>query len=54
MRGQDTYKETITMSFPNMVAKIHFPDLTEQERKRRMLLIHKASANLLKSVEKGV
>ena len=49
MKGKDTYKETRTIFFPNMVVTVHFPDITEDERKRRMKIIHDASAELLKS-----
>lgn len=47
MTGQDVYKEVVTIEFPNVVARIHIPDLTEEERNRRMRLIHDAAANLL-------
>ncbi len=50
MQGQaDTYKEVKTFSFENMTVRVHIPDLTEEERKRRMKKIHTAAANLLKS-----
>ena len=45
--GQDLYKEVITMEFPNMIARVHIPDLTEEEQKRRMQIIYDATANLL-------
>lgn len=48
LKGQDTYKEPITIIFPNMIAKVRIPDLTENERKRRMNKIYEATANLLK------
>ena len=51
MKGQDVYKEVITMKFPNMVARIHIPDLTEEEQKRRMQRIYDASVNLLRKGE---
>ena len=54
MRGQDTYKETITIELPNMIATVHFPDLSEDEHKKRMMAIYKASANILEKVRKGV
>lgn len=47
MAGQDVYKEVVTMEFPNMVARIHIPDLTEDEQKRRMQKIYDATVNLL-------
>lgn len=53
MKGQDVYKEVVTMEFPNMVARIHIPDLTEEEQNRRMQQIYKASVNLLLNKKKG-
>ena len=50
MKNQDTYRETKVFTFPNMVARVHIPDITEAERERRMTAIHKAAANLLKGV----
>lgn len=47
---KDTYKEIKTIQFPNMIARIHIPDLTEEERSKRMTTIHKAVANLMKVV----
>ena len=49
MKGQDVYKEVVTMEFPNMVARIHIPDLTEEEQKRRMKKVYDATVNLLLS-----
>lgn len=52
MKGQaDTYKEVKTFSFDNMTVRVHIPDLTEQERNRRMKAIHKAASDLLKSTK---
>lgn len=48
MKGQDVYKEVVTIEFPNMVARIHIPDLTEEERKKRMQRIYDATINLLR------
>lgn len=50
MKGQDTYKKIVTITFPNMIARVHIPDLTEEERKRRMKIIHDAAAKVLKQV----
>ncbi len=47
---KDTYKEVKTYNFPGMVARVYIPDLTEEERARRMKAIHKQTANLLKKV----
>ena len=44
----DTYKEPKTITYPNMTVRIHRPELTDEERSRRMKQIHKAAAELLK------
>lgn len=48
--GMDTYKEVRVMEFPGMTVRVHIPDLTPEERSRRMKSIHKQAANLLKKV----
>ena len=49
MKGQvDTYKEVRTFEFPNWIIRVHIPDLTEEERARRMKAIHDAAAEVLK------
>ena len=48
-RTVDTYKEIKTYTYPNMTVRVHIPDLTEEERNRRMQKIHTAAAELLKS-----
>lgn len=48
-RTVDTYKEIKTFTYPNMTVRVHIPDLTEEERTRRMKRIHTAAAELLKS-----
>lgn len=53
MKRQDIYKETITITFPNMIATIHIPDLTKEELNNRMSQIKKASTQILSS-QKGV
>jgi ribosome recycling factor len=50
MAQQDTYKEVRTFNFPNMVVRVHIPDLTPEERARRMKAIHNQAARLLKSM----
>ena len=51
MKCQDTYKEIKTFHFTGMVVRVHIPDLTEEERNRRMNAIHNQAANLLKKVK---
>lgn len=50
MNGQ---RETKVFTYPNAVVRVHFPDLTEEEQKRRMKQLHDAAAELLKEVRKG-
>lgn len=45
---EDKYYDPIIITFPNMVAKVYRPILTEEERTRRMRAIHNQAANLLK------
>ena len=44
----DTYKEVKVFEYPNMKVNVFIPELTPEERKRRMAAIYKAAANLLK------
>ena len=44
----DTYKEVKVFEFPGMIARVHIPDLTTEERSKRMKKIHDAAARLLK------
>lgn len=43
------YKEAKVFEFPNMIARVYSPELTEEERKRRYKLIYDAAESLLKS-----
>lgn len=52
MKVQDTYKEVKTIVYSNGVSRVYIPELTEDERARRMKRIHDAAADLLKA--KGV
>lgn len=51
MKCTDTYKEVKVFEFPGMIARVHIPDITPEERKRRMQAIHNAAAQLLKGVK---
>lgn len=51
MKNQDEYKLERIIKFPGMTAKIYRPILTEDEHRRRMKIIHKACADLLKAAE---
>lgn len=45
MEGQ---REVKTFTYPNVVVRVHFPDLTDEENEMRMKKIHKAAADILK------
>lgn len=47
MKQQDTYKEVRVIEFPQGTATVHIPDLTEEERARRMKRIAHSAALLL-------
>ena len=49
----DTYKEIRTFEFPNMTARVFIPDLTADERAKRMKAIETATINLLKEVKRA-
>ena len=46
MNGQ---REMRTFQYPNMIVRVHFPDLTDDERKRRNKELYKAAEDILKS-----
>ena len=48
-KEKDVYGEPKIYVFPNCIAKVYSPILTEEERKRRMEKIAKSAARLLKS-----
>ena len=48
MEGQ---REVQTFTYPNMVVRVHYPDLTEEENKRRMKRLYKAAEEILKEQE---
>lgn len=47
MRVQDTYKEVKTIKFGENVARVYIPDLTDEERERRMREIARLAGELL-------
>lgn len=51
---KDTYKEIKTFEYPNFIVRVHIPDLTKEERARRMKEIEKAAINLLKAEQRTV
>jgi hypothetical protein len=47
MKQKDTYKEVRVIEFPCGTARVHIPDLTPEERERRMKRIIQSAALLL-------
>ena len=52
MAKTDAYKEVRTIEYPGMIARVYIPDLTPEERERRMKVIAQAAAELLMSKQK--
>ena len=52
MQAQTTYKEVKTFEYTNMVVRVHIPDLTDEEKKRNMKQLFKATESLLKSYDR--
>lgn len=49
MKRPDTYKEIRTICREDIVARVFIPDLTPEEKERRMRNISKAAGQLLSS-----
>lgn len=48
MKTQVTYKEVRVFESPNATVRVHIPELSEEERARRMKQLYKAAEALLK------
>jgi hypothetical protein len=51
-RSQDVYKEVKVFEYPNAIVRVHIPDISDEERERRMKAVRKAAEALLKEVHK--
>ena len=49
MREPDTYKEVKTFQYGNITARVHIPDLTDEEHERRRAAAERAAKALLLS-----
>lgn len=49
MEGQ---QEVQVFTYPNMIVRVHFADISDEENKKRMKKIHKAAMELLKETRK--
>ena len=54
MTTPDTYKEPVVYHYPNAIVRVYRPELTPEERARRMKAIAFHAESLLKSaIRKG-
>lgn len=51
MKAQDTYGEPIIIKTDTAIIRVFRPELSTEERERRMKQIYDAAANLLRSVK---
>ena len=49
MKEKDTYSEVRTIRHGDIVARVHIPDLTQEERDRRLKEISQVASQLLLS-----
>ena len=52
MQRQDTYKEVKTFIYPNATVRVHFPDIAEDERTRRMKEIRRCAEQIMRGIKK--
>lgn len=45
-------RATRTFTYPNMTIRVHFPDITDEERERRMNIIRHAACRVLQEAMK--
>lgn len=45
----DAIKEVRVLKFKNTIARVRIPDLTEEERERRMKEVRKAAADVIRA-----
>ena len=50
MKTPDVYTMTQVFHYPDAIVRVHRPELTPEERARRMAAIEKHALNLLKEV----
>jgi len=51
MQERVAYFEEKILIYKNSIVKVHIPDLTEEERKRRMKTLHNAAEKLLRKTK---
>jgi len=47
-KSKDSYKEVKVFEYPNMVIRVHIPDISDTENERRMKAVRRAAEALLK------
>lgn len=52
MSEQNEHMQTRTFYFSNAIVNVHFPQLTEEQRKQRSKVLYKSAEELLKSKER--
>ena len=45
-------RETRTFNYPNMIVRVHFPDISDEENERRMKKLRKSAIAVMKEVIK--
>lgn len=54
-KTQDSYKEVRVFEYPNMVIRVHIPDISDAENERRMKAVRRAAEALLREgIENGL
>ena len=48
MKQRDTYSEVKVIESTGMIVRVHIPDITTEERAKRMKAVYDAAASLLK------
>lgn len=49
---QDVYSEVRVFEYPNMIVRVHIPDISDEENERRMKQVRKAAEALLREGNK--
>ena len=54
-KSEDSYKEVKVFDYPNMVIRVHIPDISDAENERRMKAVRRAAEALLREgIENGL
>ena len=50
MAKTDTYNETVVIRHPNAIVRVHFPDISDEENRRRYEFVKDAARALMQSL----